>query len=124
VRAADAFEGAFQEAQRESITAFGSPDIFLEKFIEQARHIEVQLLGDRQGNLVHLYERDCSVQRRHQKVVEIAPAPTLDATTRQGLCDAAVAIGKAVGYYAAGTVEFLVDAATGQFYFIEVNPRI
>lgn len=124
VRSADAFEGAFQEAQRESITAFGSPDIFLEKFIEQARHIEVQLLGDRQGNLVHLYERDCSVQRRHQKVVEIAPAPTLDATTRQGLCDAAVAIGKAVGYYAAGTVEFLVDAATGQFYFIEVNPRI
>ncbi len=124
VRTAEEFEGAFKEAQRESLNAFGSPDIFIEKFIQQARHIEVQLLGDRQGNLVHLFERDCSVQRRHQKVVEIAPAPQLDSKTRQGLCDAAVAIGKAVGYYAAGTVEFLVDAETGEYYFIEVNPRI
>lgn len=124
VKSAAEFDGAFKEAQRESLNAFGSPDIFIEKFIEQARHIEVQLLGDKQGNLVHLYERDCSVQRRHQKVVEIAPAPNLDPKTRQGLCDAAVAIGQAVGYYAAGTVEFLVDAATGEFYFIEVNPRI
>ncbi|PQO42373.1 pyruvate carboxylase [Blastopirellula marina] len=124
VRTADEFEASFKEAQRESLNAFGSPDIFIEKFIQQARHIEVQLLGDRQGNLVHLFERDCSVQRRHQKVVEIAPAPQLDTKTRQGLCDAAVAIGKAVGYYAAGTVEFLVDATTGDYYFIEVNPRI
>ncbi|PQO37998.1 pyruvate carboxylase [Blastopirellula marina] len=124
VRTTEEFEAAFKEAQRESLNAFGSPDIFIEKFIQQARHIEVQLLGDRQGNLVHLFERDCSVQRRHQKVVEIAPAPSLDPKIRQGLCDAAVAIGKAVGYYAAGTVEFLVDAETGQYYFIEVNPRI
>lgn len=124
VRSAEEFEAAFNEAQRESLNAFGSPDIFIEKFIQRARHIEVQLLGDRQGNLVHLYERDCSVQRRHQKVVEIAPAPNLDPKTRQGLCDAAVAIGQAVGYYAAGTVEFLVDADTGEYYFIEVNPRI
>ncbi|RCS54441.1 pyruvate carboxylase [Bremerella cremea] len=124
VRTAEEFESAFNEAQRESLNAFGSPDIFIEKFIQQARHIEVQLLGDRQGNLVHLFERDCSVQRRHQKVVEIAPAPSLDPKIRQGLCDAAVAIGKAVGYYAAGTVEFLVDAETGEYYFIEVNPRI
>ncbi len=124
VRSEDAFESAFQEAQRESQTAFGSPDIFIERYIEQARHIEVQLLGDRQGNLVHLFERDCSVQRRHQKVVEIAPAPQLDEKIRRGLCEAAVAIGKAVGYYAAGTVEFLVDQQTGEFFFIEVNPRI
>ncbi|QDU76310.1 2-oxoglutarate carboxylase small subunit [Bremerella volcania] len=124
VKTSEEFEAAFKEAQRESLNAFGSPDIFIEKFIQQARHIEVQLLGDKQGNLVHLYERDCSVQRRHQKVVEIAPAPKLDPQTRQALCDAAVAIGKAVDYYAAGTVEFLVDAQTGEFYFIEVNPRI
>ncbi|GAA4438306.1 pyruvate carboxylase [Bremerella cremea] len=124
VRSSEEFDGSFKEAQRESLNAFGSPDIFIEKFIEHARHIEVQLLGDKDGNLVHLYERDCSVQRRHQKVVEIAPAPLLDPKTRQGLCDAAVAIGKAVDYYAAGTVEFLVDAVTGEYYFIEVNPRI
>ncbi len=118
------FESAYEQARRESETAFGSPDIFVEKFIEQARHIEVQLLGDRHGSLVHLYERDCSVQRRHQKVVEIAPAPNLDAEVRTALCDAAVAIGREVNYSAAGTVEFLVDADTNKFYFIEVNPRI
>ena len=115
---------AFDAAQRESQTAFGSPDLFVEKFIEHARHLEVQLLGDWHGNLVHLWERDCSVQRRHQKVVEIAPAPNLDPKIRQGLCDSAVAIGKQVGYASAGTVEFLVDADAGTFYFIEVNPRI
>ena len=89
-----------------------------------AKHIEVQLLGDRHGNLVHLYERDCSVQRRHQKVVEIAPAPNLDPVVRDAICDAALAIGRQVGYDNAGTVEFLVDVETGTFYFIEVNPRI
>ncbi|MEX0792470.1 MAG: biotin carboxylase N-terminal domain-containing protein, partial [Pirellulaceae bacterium] len=124
VKAADQFVAAYEEAKRESINAFGSPDIFVEKFIEKARHIEVQLLGDQSGHLVHLYERDCSVQRRHQKVVEIAPAPALDPEIRNALCEAAVKIGKQVGYYNAGTVEFLVDAKTGQFYFIEVNPRI
>lgn len=124
VREASEFETAFEQAHRESLTAFGSPDIFVEKFIQQARHIEVQILGDGHGNLVHLYERDCSVQRRHQKVVEIAPAPNLDADVRQALCDAAVSIGREVGYRNAGTVEFLVDAETNQFYFIEVNPRI
>ena len=118
------FASQYEQARRESLSAFGSPDIFVEKFIERARHIEVQLLGDRHGNLVHLYERDCSVQRRHQKVVEIAPAPNLDPKVRDGLCDAAIKIGQQVGYYAAGTVEFLVDADTNQFYFIEVNPRI
>jgi pyruvate carboxylase len=118
------FAGFFEQAQRESLNAFGSPDIFVEKFIQQPRHIEVQLLGDVHGNLVHLWERDCSVQRRHQKVVEIAPAPNLDPKVRQAICDAAIKIGKAVGYRNAGTVEFLYDTQSSQFYFIEVNPRI
>lgn len=124
VRQPDQFESAFEQAKQESLTAFGSPDIFVEKFIQRARHIEVQILGDAHGNLVHLYERDCSVQRRHQKVVEIAPAPNLSADIRLALCDAALAIGREVNYENAGTVEFLVDADTNQFYFIEVNPRI
>ena len=124
VREAGEFEAAYEQARQESLNAFGSPDIFVEKFIQRARHIEVQILGDQHGNLVHLFERDCSVQRRHQKVVEIAPAPNLDATVRKNLCDAALAIGREVQYENAGTVEFLVDADTNQFYFIEVNPRI
>ncbi len=124
VRDADGFAAAFEQAQRESLTAFGSRDVFIEKYIERARHIEVQLLGDKHGNLLHLYERDCSVQRRHQKVVEIAPAPALNPATRDALCEAALAIGRSVGYENAGTVEFLVDEETDQFYFIEVNPRI
>jgi pyruvate carboxylase len=111
-------------AQREAAAAFGNGEVFIEKYIRRARHLEVQLLGDLHGNLVHLFERDCSVQRRHQKVVEIAPAPTLDPALRQKLCDAALAIGRAVRYENAGTVEFLVDAESGDFYFIEVNPRI
>jgi pyruvate carboxylase len=124
VNAEKDFATAFDSAQRESLSAFGSPDIFLEKFIAKARHIEVQILGDKHGNLIHLYERDCSVQRRHQKVVEIAPAPNLDAKVREALCEAALQIGRAVNYEAAGTVEFLVDRDTNQFFFIEVNPRI
>ncbi|MDZ4688822.1 MAG: pyruvate carboxylase, partial [Planctomycetaceae bacterium] len=124
VQAADQFADAFGQAQRESLNAFGSPDIFVEKFIPRPRHIEVQLLGDEHGNLVHLFERDCSVQRRHQKVVEIAPAPNLDPAVRTAICDAAIKIGKAVDYRNAGTVEFLFDTDTDKFYFIEVNPRI
>jgi pyruvate carboxylase len=124
VRQAAEFDTAFEQARRESQTAFGSPDVFVEKFVERARHIEVQLLGDKHGNLVHLYERDCSVQRRHQKMVEIAPAPQLDPQVRQALCDAALAIGRHVRFENAGTVEFLVDADTNDYYFIEVNPRI
>jgi pyruvate carboxylase len=124
VREPAGFQPAFEQAQRESQTAFGSPEIFLEKYISNARHLEVQLLGDMHGNLVHLYERDCSIQRRHQKVVEIAPAPNLDPAIRSQLCEAAVAIGQAVNYQNAGTVEFLYDADAGQFFFIEVNPRI
>ncbi|MBS0266708.1 MAG: pyruvate carboxylase [Planctomycetes bacterium] len=115
---------ALEQAQRESLTAFGSNEVFVEKYIRRARHIEVQLLGDKHGNLVHLYERDCSLQRRHQKVVEIAPSPNLDADLRDQICQAALKIGRAVHYENAGTVEFLVDSDTREFYFIEVNPRI
>jgi pyruvate carboxylase len=112
------------EARREASAAFGRPEVFLERYIARAKHIEVQVLGDVHGNLVHLWERDCSVQRRHQKVVEIAPSPRLAEQLRQQICDAAVAICRNVRYRAAGTVEFLVDADNGRFYFIEVNPRI
>ncbi len=118
------FAGLFEQAQRESLTAFGSPDIFVEKFIPRPRHIEVQLLGDQHGHLVHLFERDCSVQRRHQKVVEIAPAPFLEPGIRNEICESALKIGKAVSYQNAGTVEFLYDTDEHKFYFIEVNPRI
>lgn len=124
VRTAAEFDQAFESARNEARTAFGSPEVFLEKFISRAKHIEVQLLGDEHGNLVHLYERDCSVQRRHQKVVELAPAPNLSTTLRNGILDAALKIGRAVNYSCAGTVEFLVDVEAEKFYFIEVNPRI
>jgi pyruvate carboxylase len=121
---ADKLDDALDQARREAGAAFGIGDVFLEKFIARARHIEVQLIGDQHGNLVHLFERDCSVQRRHQKIVEIAPAPNLDPALRGKILEAALAIGRAVGLDNAGTVEFLVDADTGQFSFIEVNPRI
>jgi pyruvate carboxylase len=124
VRGEEELAVALESAQRESKTAFGSASVFVEKFIQRARHIEVQLLGDLHGNLVHLFERDCSVQRRHQKVVEVAPAPNLAPALRDGICAAALAIGRTARYENAGTVEFLVDADTGRFYFIEVNPRI
>jgi len=114
---------AYREASGEAAKAFGDPTIFLEKFVEDPKHIEVQLLGDLYGNLVHLHERDCSVQRRFQKVVEVAPASTLSAKTRSQLHEYALRIGKAVNYTHAGTVEFLVDKAEN-IYFIEVNPRI
>ncbi len=111
-------------ARREAKAAFGKDEVYLEKLIRRARHVEVQMLGDSHGNLVHLHERDCTVQRRNQKVVERAPAAFLTDTQRAELCAAALKIGRAVGYRAAGTVEFLQDADTGKFYFIEVNPRI
>jgi pyruvate carboxylase len=111
-------------ARREAKAAFGNDEMYLEKLVRRARHVEVQILGDMHGNLVHLFERDCSVQRRNQKVVERAPAPYLDNAKRQALCDSALRLGQAVGYTHAGTVEFLMDADTDEFYFIEVNPRI
>jgi pyruvate carboxylase len=120
----DQLDEALEQARREAGAAFGVADVFLEKFIRRARHIEVQLLGDRHGNLVHLYERDCSVQRRHQKVVEIAPAPNLADDVRQAILQAALAVGRAVRLDNASTVEFLFDTDTNRYYFIEVNPRI
>ncbi|MCA9063377.1 MAG: pyruvate carboxylase [Planctomycetaceae bacterium] len=124
VRTVDEFAQAFDSARNEARTAFGSPDVFIEKFIARAKHIEVQLLGDEHGNLLHLYERDCSVQRRHQKVVELAPAPNLSQELREGILEASLKIGREVNYSCAGTVEFLVDVDEQKFYFIEVNPRI
>src|SRR6201985_3001049 len=111
-------------ARREAKAAFGNDEVYLEKLVRRARHVEVQILGDSHGNLVHLWERDCTVQRRNQKVVERAPAVFLSDGERRELCEAALKIGRAVSYRAAGTVEFLQDTDTGKFYFIEVNPRI
>src|SRR3982074_782179 len=111
-------------ARREAKAAFGNDEIYLEKLVRRARHVEVQILGDSHGGLVHLFERDCSVQRRNQKVVERAPAVFLTEDQRTKLCEAALAIGRATRYINAGRVEFLQDADSGSFYFIEVNPRI
>ncbi|AOZ09753.1 pyruvate carboxylase [Cupriavidus malaysiensis] len=111
-------------ARREALAAFGNDEVYVEKLVRNARHVEVQILGDQHGNVVHLYERDCTVQRRNQKVVERAPAPYLDDAARQSLCASALKLMRAVGYTHAGTVEFLMDADSGRFYFIEVNPRI
>ncbi len=114
----------FFEARNEALNAFGDDTVFLEKFVERPKHIEVQLVGDQHGHLTHLYERDCSVQRRFQKVVEVAPAVDLTDATRSKLYEYALQIGRAVGYDNVGTVEFLVNPELDRIYFIEVNPRI
>lgn len=116
--------GLLAEAQNEALNAFGNAAVFLERYISRAKHIEVQILGDQHGNVVHLHERDCSVQRRYQKVVEIAPSVELDPKIRKDLCDAAVTLAKGIGYNNAGTVEFLYDMDQGDWFFIEMNPRI
>ncbi|EPS35794.1 hypothetical protein H072_10766 [Dactylellina haptotyla CBS 200.50] len=123
VREGDNLQDAFERATSEAKSAFGNGTVFIERFLDKPKHIEVQLLGDNQGNVVHLYERDCSVQRRHQKVVEIAPAKDLPPETRQAILDDAVRIAKSVNYRNAGTAEFLVDNQN-RHYFIEINPRI
>lgn len=123
IRKIEELEKEFNEAKREAGNAFGDDTIFIEKFVDNPKHIEVQILSDQHGNIVHLFERDCSVQRRFQKVVEIAPAPWLKQTTRDKLYDYALSIAKHVGYNNAGTVEFLTDEKENIF-FIEVNPRI
>jgi pyruvate carboxylase len=124
VHDADELNSRLEEAQGEAKSAFGDASVFLEKYLPRARHIEVQILADEHGNLLHLYERDCSVQRRHQKVVEVAPAPNLPAQIREELCQAAVQIARKANYRNAGTVEFLYDVNSQKWYFIEVNPRI
>lgn len=113
----------FRNARSEAAKAFGIDDIFIEKYLENPKHIEVQILGDKDGNIVHLYERDCSIQRRHQKVIEFTPALCLTEAQRKAICEDAIKIAQAVDYRSAGTVEFLVDK-NGDHYFIEMNPRI
>ncbi len=120
----DELEEKLLEGRREAAAAFGNDEGYLEKMITRARHVEVQILGDQAGNIYHLFERDCSVQRRNQKVVERAPAPYLTEEQRAEICDLGVRICKHVGYECAGTVEFLMDMDTGTFHFIEVNPRV
>lgn len=124
VQDAEQLTARLEEAQGEAKSAFGDASVFLEKYLRRARHIEVQILADEHGNHLHLYERDCSVQRRHQKVVEMAPAMNLPAKVREELCAAAVALARKVNYRNAGTVEFLYDVDSEKWYFIEVNPRV
>ena len=122
VKSEEELPSAYERAKSEAKAAFGSDEMYVEKFVDKPKHIEVQILGDTAGNIVHLYERDCSIQRRHQKVVEIAPSNSLSDELRNRICDAAVKLMKNIDYINAGTVEFLV--ANDEFYFIEVNPRI
>ncbi len=115
--------GNFHLAQNEALASFKNADVYMEHYVENPRHVEVQILGDKHGNVVHLFERDCSVQRRHQKLIEEAPSPALDEKTRKAMGDSAVKAAKAVNYHSAGTIEFLLDE-DGKFYFMEMNTRI
>ncbi|MGA0328000.1 MAG: biotin carboxylase N-terminal domain-containing protein, partial [Limisphaerales bacterium] len=124
VKQASELQSLLDEAQSEADRAFGNPAVFLEKFIPKAKHIEVQILADRHGNVVHLHERDCSVQRRHQKVIEVAPSFGLPKELIDQMCQDAVKLAKEIRYENAGTVEFLYDLDQHQAYFIEMNPRI
>ncbi len=119
----EAIVEAVAGARREAASAFGNGTVFLERFVESPRHIEVQIMGDQHGTVVHLFERECSIQRRYQKIIEEAPSPAVDDRLRAELCQAAVAAGRAIGYVGAGTVEFVLDAS-GRFYFLEVNTRL
>jgi pyruvate carboxylase len=120
----DELEAKVREGRREAEAAFGNGEGYLEKMVERARHVEVQILGDKHGNIVHLFERDCTVQRRNQKVVERAPAPYLDEVKRAEICEYGLRIARHANYECAGTIEFLQNVDTGDFYFIEVNPRV
>jgi acetyl-CoA/propionyl-CoA carboxylase, biotin carboxylase, biotin carboxyl carrier protein len=124
VRTAGEYAEALAAAQREAASAFGDDVMLVERYVESGRHIEVQVLGDAHGHVVHLFERDCSTQRRHQKVLEEAPAPTIDEELRGRITGAAVDLARQVGYTNAGTVEFLLDNASGDFYFLEMNTRL
>ena len=124
IESAEELPSQLAAARSEAANAFGNDEVYVEKLVRRAQHIEVQILGDEHGQLVHLFERDCSVQRRNQKVVERAPAPALAAATRDALCESALRLGREVGYTHAGTVEFLLDLDSGDYHFIEVNPRI
>ena len=128
VDSASGFDDALESAKREAASSFGDDRVLIEKYIERPRHIEVQVFGDSHGNVVHLFERDCSLQRRHQKVIEEAPAPGMDDATREAVCSAAVRAAKAVNYEGAGTVEFIADASDGlradRIWFMEMNTRL
>ena len=119
-----ALRAGLKSAMAEAQSAFGDATVYIEKFIEKARHVEVQIIGDQHGNVVHLFERDCTMQRRHQKLIEEAPCPILSEDERKSVCDAAVRLCKAANYFSAGTVEFLMDAKSRQFYLMEVNTRV
>jgi acetyl-CoA carboxylase biotin carboxylase subunit len=123
VRAAEELAAALETTSREALNYFGDGTIYIERFVENPRHIEVQVLGDKHGNMVHLFERECSAQRRHQKIVEEAPSPTLTPEVRRKMCASAVALASSIGYYSAGTIEFLVDSDLN-YYFLEMNTRI
>jgi acetyl-CoA carboxylase biotin carboxylase subunit len=120
---ADAFPQAFSLARNEALAAFGSAEVYVEKYLDQPRHVEIQIMGDRHGKVIHLCERDCSIQRRHQKMVEEAPSPAVSQERREEMGGAAVRLAERIGYVGAGTVEFLLDA-DGSFYFMEMNTRI
>ncbi|MDW8111101.1 MAG: acetyl-CoA carboxylase biotin carboxylase subunit [Candidatus Bipolaricaulota bacterium] len=124
VQSAEELPGSLERAMSEAQSAFGDPSVFIEKFVPHAKHIEVQILADDHGNVVHLYERECSVQRRHQKLIEESPAPLLSEAERARLCEAAVQLARAARYRSAGTVEFLYDFDAKRFYFLEVNTRV
>jgi acetyl-CoA carboxylase, biotin carboxylase subunit len=123
VRSADEIQAAARSARSEAKSSFGDDRVYVERFVDSPRHVEVQVLGDTHGNVVHVYERECSIQRRHQKVIEESPSPVLDPETREAMGKVAVAAAKAVDYVGAGTIEFLVDAKRN-FYFLEMNTRI
>lgn len=124
VRAANEVANAFQDATAEARTSFGNPQLYIERYVERARHVEIQIIGDAHGNVIHLGERDCSIQRRHQKLIEESPSPVVDENLRARMADAALRLARHAGYTNAGTVEFIVDLDAGEFYFLEVNTRI
>ena len=124
VRSAEEYDEAVAAAKREAQAAFGDDTMLVEKYVEHGRHIEVQVMADSHGTVIHLYERDCSTQRRHQKVLEEAPAPTISEAVRELVTSSAVALAKQVGYVNAGTVEFLLDTETDEAYFLEMNTRL
>lgn len=124
VRDPKELQAEFEKASAEALAAFGDGTVYLEKFIERAKHIEIQVLGDRHGHLVHLFDRDCSVQRRHQKLIEESPSPVLPPARREEMAEAALALARGVGYFSAGTVEFVYDADADRFYFLEMNTRV
>jgi acetyl/propionyl-CoA carboxylase alpha subunit len=124
VRNLDELDSAIDSAKLEALNSFGDDKLLVEKYFENIRHIEVQIFGDSHGNVIHLFERECSIQRRHQKIIEESPSIAISKETREAICNTAVKIGKIINYENAGTVEFIYDDSTKKFYFLEVNTRL